>query len=212
MEGEDAEACGLFGYIAFDAVKYFEHIHVMENPNITNDAPDMLYLLYRYLIIFNHFKNELTLVELMQEGEEDHLCELESILNNRNLTSYDFCTTGEESSSITDEEYRSMVREGIRHCVRGDVFQIVLSRRFMQPFHGDDFKVYRALRSINPSPYLFYFDFGEFRIFGSSPETHCRIENARASIDPIAGTATTYTSTSSKKCNTIATSYIWYPA
>ncbi len=188
VEGEDAGACGLFGYTAFDAVKYFEHIPVRMNPDATNDAPDMLYLLYRYLIVFNHFKNELTLIELIQEGEEDHLCELESVLNNRNFASYDFYTTGEESSPITDEEYRTMVREGIRHCMRGDVFQIVLSRRFVQPFHGDDFKVYRALRSINPSPYLFYFDFGGFRIFGSSPETHCRIEGGKASIDPIAGT------------------------
>ena len=69
------------------------------------------------------------------------------------------------------------------------MFQIVLSRRFIQRYEGDDFRLYRALRSINPSPYLFYFDFGSFRIFGSSPETHCRIEGGKAYIDPIAGTA-----------------------
>ena len=154
IEGADKKICGLFGYTAFDAVRYFENIPVMEAHHEENDAPDMLYILYRYILVFNHFKNELTLVEMLSEGE-----------------------------------YKAMVREGIKHCLRGDVFQIVLSRRFEQPFKGDDFKVYRALRNINPSPYLFYFDFGGFRIFGSSPETHCKVTEGHASIDPIAGTA-----------------------
>ena len=188
ITGTEADTCGLFGYTSFDAVKYFEKVPIMECHDDMNDAPDLLYILYRYIIVFNHFKNELTLIELLQEGEEDHLCELESILNNRNFASYDFRPEGAESSPVTDEEYKEMVRKGIAHCMRGDVFQIVLSRRFVQPFRGDDFKVYRVLRSINPSPYLFYFDFGGFRIFGSSPETHCKIEDGRATIDPIAGT------------------------
>ena len=101
---------------------------------------------------------------------------------------YDFRAVGEVISPLTDEEHKANIRRGIAHCKRGDVFQIVLSRRFIQQYEGDDFKLYRALRSINPSPYLFYFDFGGFRIFGSSPETHCRIEGRRAYIDPIAGT------------------------
>lgn len=189
IEGDDRKVCGLFGYTAFDAVRYFEHIPVMEAHDTENDAPDMLYLLYKYVIVFDHFKNELTLVELLHEGEESNLVEIESVIENRNFASYNFRTEGPETSTITDEEYKAMVREGVRHCLRGDVFQIVLSRRFEQPFKGDDFKVYRALRSINPSPYLFYFDFGGFRIFGSSPETHCKVLNGHASIDPIAGTA-----------------------
>ena len=114
---------------------------------------------------------------------------METMINNRNYASYNFYRNGEETSPVSDEEYKEMVLRGISHCLRGDVFQIVLSRGFAQPFRGDDFKVYRALRSINPSPYLFYFDFGGFRIFGSSPETHCKIEKGTASIDPIAGTA-----------------------
>ena len=81
-----------------------------------------------------------------------------------------------------------IVEKCVAHCKRGDIFQIVPSRRFSQSFKGDDFNVYRALRSINPSPYLFYFDFSSFRVFGSSPETHLRIKNGKAYIDPIAGT------------------------
>jgi len=189
IEGADRKICGLFGYTAFDAVRYFEHIPVMEAHDAENDAPDLLYMLYKYVIVFDHFKNELTLVELLQQGEESSLPEIESVIENRNFASYNFQATGSETSTITDEEYKAMVREGVRHCLRGDVFQIVLSRRFAQSFKGDDFKVYRALRSINPSPYLFYFDFGGFRIFGSSPETHCKVIDRHASIDPIAGTA-----------------------
>ena len=189
IEGADKKVCGLFGYTAFDAVRYFENIPVIEAHHEENDAPDMLYILYKYILVFNHFKNELTLVELLQDGEKSNLQEIETLIENRNYASYNFQTTGPETSPITGEEYKAMVREGIKHCLRGDVFQIVLSRRFEQPFKGDDFKVYRALRSVNPSPYLFYFDFGGFRIFGSSPETHCKVTEGHASIDPIAGTA-----------------------
>ena len=189
VKGDNANVCGLFGYTSYNAVKYLENIPVAERHDDRNDAPDLLYIIYRYVIVFNHFKNELTLVELLADGEEQHLDELESIIGNRNFASYNFAKTGKEYSNITDEEYKEHVKKGIAHCHRGDVFQIVLSRRFVQPFAGDEFKVYRALRSINPSPYLFYFDFGGFRIFGSSPETHCKIENGRASIDPIAGTS-----------------------
>ena len=189
IEGRDKDVCGLFGYTAFDAVRYFEDIPVMEYHHKDTDAPDMYYILYKYILVFDHFKNELNLIELCGEDESDHLKELEALIENRNFASYNFKTVGECTSTISDEEYKKMVRDGVRHCLRGDVFQVVLSRRFEQPYQGDDFKVYRSLRSINPSPYLFYFDFGGFRIFGSSPETHCKIENGRISIDPIAGTA-----------------------
>ncbi len=188
VTGDNKNVCGLYGYTTFNAVKYFEHIPVKESHDEQNDAPDLLYILYKYVIVFNHFKNELTLVEMLSEGEESGLPELEAAIENRNYASYNFSVTGPVTSPITDEEHKANVRKGIAHCMRGDVFQIVLSRRFIQPYAGDDFKVYRALRSINPSPYLFYFDFGGYRIFGSSPETHCKIENGRAYIDPIAGT------------------------
>ena len=144
IEGPDRKVCGLFGYTAFDAVRYFENIPVMEAHHEENDAPDMLYILYKYVLVFNHFKNELTLVELMQSGENSGLQEIETLIENRNYASYNFQATGPETSPVSGEEYKAMVREGIRHCLRGDVFQIVLSRRFEQPFKGDDFKVYQG--------------------------------------------------------------------
>ena len=148
----------------------------------------MLYILYKYLIVFNDFKNEMMMLEMVEKEEDDHLNTIEKAIHNRNFSTYDFHAVGPTTSPLTDEEHKANIRKGIAHCLRGDVFQIVLSRRFVQRFVGDDFKLYRALRSINPSPYLFYFDFGGFRIFGSSPETHCRIEGGKAYIDPIAGT------------------------
>ncbi len=196
IEGEHKGDCGLYGYTTFNAVRYFEHINVKDETQTENDAPDLLYILYKDYVIFDHFRNELTLIELLADGEEDDLDQLEHDVNNRPYQQYGFHPVGECTSTLTDDEHRDNIRRGIRHCLRGDVFQIVLSRRFIQRYEGDEFKLYRALRSINPSPYLFYMDFGGFRIFGSSPETHCRIESApsgssdgmRAYIDPIAGT------------------------
>lgn len=188
VTGDYANFCGLYGYTSFNAVRYFENINVKDETRKSNDAPDLLYILYKNIVVFDHFRNEMILVELLEEGEKDELAQLEMNCNSRPYRTYGFHPVGESWSTLTDDEHRENIRRGIRHCLRGDVFQIVLSRRFIQRYEGDDFKLYRALRSINPSPYLFYFDFGGFRIFGSSPETHCRIEGRTAYIDPIAGT------------------------
>ena len=188
VKGEYSHYCGLYGYTTFNAVRYFEDIPVKDSYEAKNDAPEILYILYKYLIVFNDFKSEMVLIEMQDSQEKSHIGEIEKAINNRNYTTYDFHPIGETTSTLTDEEHKANIRKGIAHCMRGDVFQVVLSRRFIQKFQGDDFKLYRALRSINPSPYLFYFDFGGFRIFGSSPETHCKIENGQATIDPIAGT------------------------
>ncbi len=185
VTGDYADVCGLYGYTSFNAVRYFENIDVKDATADRNDAPDMMYLLYRDIIMFDHFNNSMAVITL-GDGEEIDL--ILKAMNKANTRSYGFHPVGETTSPLTDEEHKANIRRGIAHCMRGDVFQIVLSRRFVQRYEGDDFKLYRALRSINPSPYLFYFDFGGFRIFGSSPETHCRIEGRRAYIDPIAGT------------------------
>lgn len=180
---------GLFGYTAFNAVRYFENIAVKDETQDKNDAPDMLYVLFRSAIVLNHFTNSLSIVTLVGEGETSKIDSIERQMNRSDIRAYDFHPVGDTTSTLTDEQHKANIRKGIAHCLRGDVFQIVLSRRFMQKYEGDDFKLYRALRSINPSPYLFYFDFGGFRIFGSSPETHCRVTSDRkAFIDPIAGT------------------------
>ena len=176
VSGDDAEVCGLFGYTSFNAVRYFENIAVKDETQARNDAPDLLYILYKVVIVFDHHNNQLKVVEL-QDSQSPEL-QIDTIVKAMNRTSvkaYDFHPVGDVRSTLTDEEHKANIRRGIQHCLRGDVFQIVLSRRFIQRYEGDDFKLYRALRSINPSPYLFYFDFGGFRIFGSSPETHCRV-------------------------------------
>ena len=185
IEGDDASLCGLLGYTSFNAVRYFEQIAVKDETQERNDAPDILYILYQVMIVFDHHNNQLKVVSL---SGNDEVSEVLKAMNRSNVQSYAFHPVGDVKSTLTDEEHRDNIRRGIQHCLRGDVFQIVLSRRFIQRYEGDDFKLYRALRSINPSPYLFYFDFGGFRIFGSSPETHCRIEGKKAYIDPIAGT------------------------
>ena len=178
----------LWGFTSFNAVRYFEDIPVKDETRAEHDAPDLLYILFRYTLEFDHFRNRLTLHELVPAGEEPQAGRIERLLGRPAAALYDFRPVGEVSSPLTDEEHRANVRRGIAHCRRGDVFQVVLSRRFVQRYEGDDFQLYRALRAINPSPYLFYMDFGGYRILGSSPETHCRIEGGRATIDPIAGT------------------------
>lgn len=188
VKGDDAKYCGLYGYTSFNAVRYFEDIPVEDTYAENNDAPDMLYILFKTVVVFNHYSNTLTIIDMLQDGEDDCILKIEQALLRTNVREYKFRTVGDTTSTLTDEQHKANIREGIKHCLRGDVFQIVLSRRFVQKYEGDDFMLYRSLRSINPSPYLFYFDFGGLRIFGSSPETHCRIENGRAYIDPIAGT------------------------
>ena len=175
VEGEHADCCGLYGYTTFNAVRYFEGIDVKDETQAANDAPDMLYILYKNVVVFDHFCNQVTIVQLLADGEEADVDQLERDLQQRPFRSYSFHAVGDCTSTLTDDEHKANIRRGIAHCQRGDVFQIVLSRRFVQRYEGDDFQLYRALRSINPSPYLFYMDFGGFRIFGSSPETHCRI-------------------------------------
>lgn len=190
ITGDAAGCCGLYGYTSFNAVRYLENIGVKDVTMNENDAPDVYYIFYRDVIVFDHFNNKMTVVSLVAPGDDatGHIDSLLLQINKGNVKAYKFRGVGETTSPLTDDEHKENIRRGIRHCKRGDVFQIVLSRRFVQKYEGDDFKLYRALRSINPSPYLFYFDFGGFRIFGSSPETHCRIDGRHAYIDPIAGT------------------------
>lgn len=193
VRGEHARYCGLYGYTSFNAVRYFEGIDVRDETAEHDDAPDILYMMFRDVIVFDHFNNRMTVVTLVADGETSGSGDvvIDGMLKRMKGGSgrdYGFRAVGATTSTLTDEEHKANIRRGISHCLRGDVFQIVLSRRFVQRYEGDDFRLYRVLRSVNPSPYLFYFDFGGFRIFGSSPETHCRIEGGRAYIDPIAGT------------------------
>ena len=185
VEGEGCQYYGIFGFTSANAVRYFENIPVKDTTMERNDAPDILYILFKDIIVFDHFNNMIDFVTL---GTADELQNLLTAANKPNVKPYGFHAVGGATSTLTDEEHKANIRRCVRHCLRGDVFQIVISRRFIQKYEGDDFKLYRVLRSINPSPYLFYFDFGGYRIFGSSPETHNRIVGNKAFIVPIAGT------------------------
>jgi anthranilate synthase component 1 len=179
---------GLFGYIQYDTVAYFEDIK-LQNTKPT-DVPMLQYSVYQNIIVVDHYKNELHLFENQIEGNEqpEFLDEIEILLNSKNIPAYSFKKIGEEFSNYTDNEFLAILNQGREHCFRGDVFQLVLSRRFTTQFKGDEFNVYRALRSVNPSPYLFYFDFGSFKVFGSSPEAQIVVKGNKATIYPIAGT------------------------
>ena len=177
---------GLFGYMAYDAVRYFEDVDI----SVKDDSihiPDIYYAVYQNIIAINHYKNEAYLFAHCY-NTENNIPELEQLLSIRNFATYNFKIEGDRESNLEDEEYREHVDLAKKHCQRGDVFQLVLSRRFSQGFKGDEFNVYRALRSVNPSPYLFYFDYGDFKIFGSSPEAQLIVSDGKAEIHPIAGT------------------------
>jgi anthranilate synthase component 1 len=177
---------GLFGYMAYDAVRYYEDIQLSRKDNSVA-IPDIYYAVYKNIIAINHFKNEAYIFSNCYESESN-IVAIERLLNVKNFTSYNFNLDGKVVSNLEDEEFKAHVQLAKKHCQRGDVFQLVLSRRFSQGFKGDEFNVYRALRSINPSPYLFYFDYGDFKIFGSSPEAQLVVKEGMAEIHPIAGT------------------------
>ena len=177
---------GLFGYIGYDAVKYFEDIEIDKKEGDL-DIPDIYYAVYQNIIAINHFKNEAYIFSHSYD-QKNNIEEIHQLIGNRNFASYAYRNEQDEISNLSDAEFMEHVELAKKHCFRGDVFQLVLSRRFSQGFQGDEFNVYRALRSVNPSPYLFYFDYGNFKIFGSSPEAQLVVNEGKAEIHPIAGT------------------------
>lgn len=178
---------GLYGYTTYDSVQYFENIE-LKVKDAPSAIPLMQYSFYRFIIAINHFNDEMTLIENIEEGTESRISEIETIIDAQAFNTQDFEIVGDETSNCTNDDFKEYVSKAKAHCKRGDVFQLVLSRQFKQSFKGDEFNVYRALRSINPSPYLFYFDYGNFKLMGSSPEAQIKISNGKAIINPIAGT------------------------
>jgi anthranilate synthase component 1 len=183
---ETSFAQGLFGYTSFDAIPLFETIAFTDTKK--TNIPLIRYRLYQYVIVFDHYKDELFICQNLLAGEQADTSLIESLIRNKDVPQFPFTPVGEERSNVSDDAYKAMVEKGIQHCLRGDVFQIVLSRRFEQSFKGDEFNVYRALRSVNPSPYLFFFDYGDYKLMGSSPEAQLIVRNNKAVMHPIAGT------------------------
>lgn len=181
-------AQGLYGYFTFETTQFFENIHFKKDADSTNKIPLARYRMYQYVIAINHYKDELILCENRIDGLDSDMNLVESLINSKDVPVYPFDLNGQETSNLDDNTYINIVEKGIASCLRGDVFQIVLSRRFQQSFIGDEFNVYRALRHINPSPYLFFFDYGDYKLIGSSPEAQLIINNGKAIVHPIAGT------------------------
>lgn len=180
---------GLFGYMSYDAVQYFEDIELTNERNDSSEIPEIQYQLFRFVIALDHFKNECFIIETyLEEAADKKFNELLTIISQQNIPSFSFSRSSAIESNFDDEEFLEIVKSGIKHCDIGDVFQVVFSRQFRTRFKGDEFQVYRALRSINPSPYLFYFDYGGYKIFGSSPEAQIVVKDNEAIIYPIAGT------------------------
>ena len=177
---------GIFGYTAYDAVRYFEDIEVSKK-EASLGVPDMYYAVYQNIIAISNFEN-VAYIFSNSINDDNNTDAIHQLLKAKNYTTFDFLTDGVIASNLTDNEYKEHVELAKKHCARGDVFQLVLSKKFSQKFKGDEFNVYRALRTINPSPYLFYFDFGDFKIFGSSPEAQLVVNKEKAEIHPIAGT------------------------
>ena len=183
----DYPSNGLFGYTSYDSIKYFDNISISNSKEI--NIPEILYDAFKYVIVFNNFNNELIIFEhLYDDNDLSEIEKIKNIVSGKPVTPFPFKRNNKEKINLSDTEFKKLVDKGINHCKLGDVFQIVLSKRFYQGFQGDEFQVYRALRSINPSPYLFYFDYGSFKIFGSSPEAQIVIKDDKATIYPIAGT------------------------
>lgn len=187
--GQDVKGFnGFYGYVAYNAIQYFDTIKLKNHRTSSSEIPSIQFSFFKNIIAINHFKNEMIVIENLVDGEVSKLDKLLSQIDSQGFSTMPFAIEGKETSNITDEEFLENIRKGKKHCRRGDVFQIVLSRQFQQKFNGDDFNVYRALRSINPSPYLFYFDYEDFHLMGSSPEAQIKVNNGKALINPIAGT------------------------
>ncbi|MGL4582987.1 MAG: anthranilate synthase component I family protein [Flavobacterium sp.] len=193
---------GIYGYTSYDSIPL---LHDIAFKPANTDLPLMQYHFFKYIIVYDHYKNELHLVEYLLPNEESQLDLIHSYLNTNSITPYPFKTTAEPTTANTDDEFLDIIRQGKEHCFRGDVFQLVLSRKYKQNFTGDEFNVYRALRSINPSPYLFYFDYGSFKLFGSSPEAQVVVKEDKAYVNPIAGT---FRKTEDKKQNELLTTQL----
>lgn len=177
---------GLFGFMTYDAVQYYEDIKISKKEG-GQDLPELYYAVYQNVIAINHFNNEAYIFAHCY-NQPNNVAAIEQLIAVKNFATYPFKIEGEPSINIKDEDYKALVETAKKHCQRGDVFQLVLSRRFTQKFSGDEFNVYRALRAVNPSPYLFYFDYGNYKFFGSSPEAQLVVKDQKAEIHPIAGT------------------------
>lgn len=173
---------GLFGYISYDAA--------VSQPHANSDdiIPLAYYSLFQFIIALDHVKNECYIIEAYIDQPNDALFEeVASLVQQRNIPSYPFRGEAPLQALTTDEHYARMVSKGIAQCGTESLTHITLSRHYRYAYQGDDFQVYRVLRSMYPSPYLFYFDFGSFRLFGSPAESQVVVAAGKVSMEVLAG-------------------------
>jgi len=190
--------CGAVGYMGYDNVRLIEHLPDMPEDDL--HVPDALWCFYDTMCAFDHVQHQIVLmasvfmtsdtsVEAQFLEAQARLAQLETELRTPIRAPAPITLNRDRlSSNFEREAFKSAIEEGKRLIYEGDIFQVVLSQRFSLPFSVDAFNLYRALRQINPSPYLFFLDFDEVTLIGSSPEVLVRVEEGRAQLLPIAGT------------------------
>lgn len=176
---------GFYGRMSFEYTSEDESNIISSIGDL--EIPSLHLFAFQYVIEIDHFTNQGRIIE-NSINNAFQLTNTQELLNHIPHQELPFELIGNERSMFSDQQFSENVKKGIDHCKRGDVFQLVLSNAFEQSFFGDDFQVYRQLRRLNPSPYLFFFDFEEYRLFGSSPEAQLIVKKGKAEIHPIAGT------------------------
>jgi anthranilate synthase component 1 len=190
---------GAVGYLSYDIARYFEHIPVHEHDELS--LPEYFFLFPSAVVVFDHVKSEIEIVTVPQlngdhakaygaaQQQADALFSALTtplVLDN-NSGSTDR-SEQDVTSNMTEDGFKSIVAKAKEHIFAGDAFQIVLSQRLEGTTSTNPFQIYRALRILNPSPYMFFINFGDFQLIGSSPEVLVKVEKGEATLSPIAGT------------------------
>ena len=188
---------GAVGYISYDIARYFERLPRPEGDGL--GLPDYCFMIPQSLVVFDHVRSEIEIVVLPPGGDADRAWEtalresdelLDALASPLDLRNGDHpeALAEKPQSNVSRERYKEMVRDAREHILAGDALQVVPSQRFGARTSTDPFQIYRALRILNPSPYMFFIDFDGFELIGSSPEVLVKLEGRRATLAPIAGT------------------------
>jgi len=190
---------GLVGYFDYDLVRKWEHLPGVLREDL--QVPESLFTIARRMIIFDHFTHQISVIAFALLGDNEDLKEIYTLACEEVEETIDELqrplppiqerepfAVSNLHANFTRKDFEEAVRKAKHHITAGDVIQVVLSQRFSGKVSGDDFLLYRSLRSINPSPYMFYLHFGEIRLIGSSPEVLIRLTDGKVELRPIAGT------------------------
>jgi len=189
---------GLVGYFSYDCVRYIERKLIDSEPPDTLGTPDALFMLSEEVAVFDNLKNKLHLIVLVDskdqiDAAERRLNELEEKLKDP-LPFQDFkkpeksISESDFMSGFGEDDFKQSVQKAKKYIEEGDIMQVVCSQRMSLPFTADPVALYRSIRQLNPSPYMYYLNLKDFYIVGSSPEILARLEDNKVTVRPIAGT------------------------